>query len=96
VNLNLLTPSAVSDLNNETYHPPRGFHASLCSSLPKHVVSTSGGYGNVLTRRMGKLDKWALNIVGGVVLPLTMAAEDEEARTGLTTADRSQLHIWSD
>ena len=43
-------------------------------------VVGAGGYGNVLTRRMAKLDKWALNIVGGVVLPLTMAAEDEEAR----------------
>ena len=40
----------------------------------------TGGYGNVLRQRMPKLDKWALNVVGGLVLPLTMAAEDEEVR----------------
>ncbi len=44
--------------------------------------SAPGGYGTTLRQRMPKLDKWALNVVGGLVLPLTMAAEDEEVCAG--------------
>lgn len=44
------------------------------------LMAMRGGAAKRVRRDMPRLDQLALTVIGGLVLPLTMAAEDEEVR----------------
>ena len=41
-------------------------------------MAMRGGYGKKMRQEMPQADQIAISIIGGLVLPLTMAAEDDE------------------